>query len=197
MHVQPVFLSEEAYLALDAEAPEGVKYEYDGQRAYNREGTTALAGADFRHNRIKDRVARYLNNQLEAHGCEAVTSDQRVQITQGDTHRYTYPDVVVVCGTPDLTTTKPNALRNPRLLVEVLSESTAAHDMDWKLEAYLMVDTLAEYWVFATAAPRVHRYYRTTTGWSLTILSGLDQVLTSEALPTSLPLADIYRSVFD
>jgi Uma2 family endonuclease len=40
---------------------------------------------------------------------------------------YTYPDVAVVCGKPELE--RPgDTLCNPKMIVEVLSESTEAYD---------------------------------------------------------------------
>jgi Uma2 family endonuclease len=49
---------------------------------------------------------------------------------------YAYPDLTVYCGEPELAPTRPESLLNPRLIVEVLSESTAAYDISAKAAHY-------------------------------------------------------------
>ena len=54
-----------------------------------------------------------------------------------------YPDVQVTCAESDLT--DRYAKRSPVLVVEVLSESTAAFDLGKKFAAYQQLDSLREY----------------------------------------------------
>ncbi|WP_022834991.1 Uma2 family endonuclease [Salisaeta longa] len=172
------------YLERDAQATD-VRYEYLNGRTY------ALAGASLDHNQIKDNVRTALHTQTASRGCRSVTSHQRVSLDE----RYVYPDVVMVCDTPEMTDETPSSLRNPLLLVEVTSESTERRDATEKLEAYLTLDALQEYWLIDPAQALVVRYHRSETDWRVTLVRGLDATLTSDALDVQIPMADVYTLV--
>jgi Uma2 family endonuclease len=57
----------------------------------------------------------------------------------------TYPDLTVVCRSVERDTDDPLAAVNPRLLVEVLSESTERYDRGAKFEHYKRLSTLRQY----------------------------------------------------
>ena len=85
---------------------------------------TFRAGASPAHYRLANRLAGLLFSRLQ-NGCEAASSDARVHIPI--TRAYTYPDLVIVCGKPEYL--DPEAaipsLTNPKVIIEILSESTA------------------------------------------------------------------------
>ena len=188
----------EEYLAFDAAAPEGMRYEYwDGDvipvHGYD-DDLQAMAGASLSHNQITVNLAAALHGPMSARGCRAGAGDLRVRMGEG---RYGYPDLVFVCGTPEVTGDSPPVLLNPTLLVEVASPSTAGRDRGRKLGAYAHIASLAEYWIVESDAAEVTRVVRTADGWALRFAAGLDAVLASDALGVSVPLADVYRLVDD
>jgi Uma2 family endonuclease len=136
-------LSVEEYLSLEAIA--GTKHEYWGGQRF------AMAGADLVHNQLTSNLVIALGTRLHPRGCRVLVSDQRVQVGL----RYFYPDVVVVCQVPDLVPPRPTSLRNPELVVEILSESIASLDHHVKLYAYLQVESLKEYWMVYQDTPRL------------------------------------------
>ncbi|PSQ63126.1 MAG: Uma2 family endonuclease [Bacteroidetes bacterium QH_10_64_19] len=152
--VAPRRTTVEEYLTLDAEADE-VRYEYLDGRVW------ALAGATPPHNLVKDNVRTELHTRIRPRECRSFTSDQRVKLADG---RYVYPDVVVVCGPPEYTDESPPSLVNPELLVEVTSESTSDRDHEDKLDAYLQLDSLQEYWIASPS--RVLLTRRSMFRWS-------------------------------
>ena len=108
----------DAYLALEKE--ENIKYEFhDGM-------ITAMAGGTPAHSQISASVSRHLGNQLDEKGCIVYSSDLKVRVES--TNRTYYPDVSVVCEKPQTSQKDGNAITNPVLIVEVLSESTAGFD---------------------------------------------------------------------
>ena len=127
----------EEYLDLDTNADD-VRYEYLDGRVWS------LAGATPPHNLVKDNVRTELHTHLRPRGCRSFTSDQRVKISET---RYVYSDVAVVCSPPEYTDESPPSLVNPGLLVEVTSPSTTDRDHQDKLDVYLQLDSLQEYWV--------------------------------------------------
>jgi Uma2 family endonuclease len=182
----------EEYLALDLDAGEGegVKYEYDGTHVY------MMAGASMPHNQVASNVNTALSTRLAEEECRVLQSDLRVRLPDG---RYTYPDVVALCAAPELTEERPPSLLNPELIVEVASDSTGERDRTWKLERYLQIESLREYWILESDAPRLQQYVRDEPRgeWVVRTLSGEEAELRCEAFALDVPLAALYRLVFE
>ncbi|MBA4185314.1 MAG: Uma2 family endonuclease, partial [Acidobacteria bacterium] len=119
------YISPEEYLALERKAVE--KHEYFDGEIYE------MAGASEEHATISSNVNASLNFQLKKRPCKSYQSDLRVHIPA--TNLYTYPDVVVVCGKPQLLEDAHlDTLLNPTLIIEVLSPSTADYDKGAKFD---------------------------------------------------------------
>ena len=194
---QRLRMTVEEYLAFDAAAPEGERYEYwDGVvvpvHGYDETGTVAMAGASPAHNQITLNLSPALHGPMTGRGCRGGLGDQRVRTEEG---RYSYPDVVFVCDEPVYTDDVPPVLLNPTLLVEVASPSTAGRDRGRKLTAYTQIDSLVEYWMVEPDRPEVTRVVRQPDGWGLRFSLGLGATAASDALGVSVPLADVYRLV--
>ena len=92
------------------------------------------------HTRIQRNSIAFLSNALLGSGCNPYGPDIGVQ-THGRSVRY--PDVRVFCG--DLERPEDDNLRtmpNPRVVIEILSESTEAVDLKTKLPEYQAIDTI-------------------------------------------------------
>ncbi len=176
----------ETYLKLDAEA-EDLKYEFDGAQVH------AMAGASLEHNQLASNVNVALSTRLVERRCRVMQSDLRVRVGG----RYTYPDVVALCAAPEVTEENPPSLLNPELIVEVASPSTSEKDRTWKLESYLQIESLQEYWIVETDAPRIQQYVRAGSDWTVRTLSGLDAVIQSDVFSLEVALKDVYRLVFE
>jgi Uma2 family endonuclease len=154
----------------------------------------AMAGASWEHTLIKDNLARETGNQLKAGPCRAVTSDLRVKVTA--TELYTYPDIVVVCDEPKFEDDHFDTLLNPRVLVEVLSDSTEKYDRGTKFAHYRQIPSLQEYVMVAQDRPLVERYVRQADAtWVLTVFDDLTQTFAFASIPAQVALAEIYRGV--
>ena len=57
----------------------------------------------------------------------------------------TYPDLTVVCDKIEVHADDPNGVLNPRLIVEVLSDSTEAYDRGARAAHYRRITSLREY----------------------------------------------------
>ncbi len=181
-----VLYTREEYLALEEEAVD-VKHEFDGSEVY------AMAGASLEHNQLASNVNVSLSRRVGERSCRVMQSDLRVRVG----HRYVYPDVVALCGAPEVTEENPPSLLNPELVVEVASPSTSEKDRTWKLESYLQIESLQEYWIVEVDAPRLQQYVRTGETWTLRTLSGLEASLQSEAFALEVGLDELYRLVLE
>lgn len=173
------------YLAFERGA--GQRHELvDGQ-------IVAMSGASRAHNLINLAVASLLRTRLKGRGCETYASDMRVKVAA--LGLYTYSDVAVVCGGPQLEDENGDTLLNPLLLVEVLSPSTEAYDRGYKARAYRMIPSLACHVILAQDRPMAEVYTRQSEQWSLVDVSGLAAQLDLPALGISLPMAEIYADL--
>ena len=109
-------ISEEQYLERERSAVEKSEY-FDGE-------IFAMAGGSFSHNRITTNLSGILWNQLRGKPCQPFMSDMRIQIQPK--RKFCDADVLVVCGQPQFAPGPPDNMLNPRVIVEVLSPSTAA-----------------------------------------------------------------------
>ena len=105
----------EEYLALEEAAESRSEYE-DGE-------IVAMAGGSYKHGRITNNVARFTENKM-AGDCEALSSEMKVWVEA--IGKFYYPDVLVLCGKPNFYPKRTDAITNPILIVEVLSDSTEA-----------------------------------------------------------------------
>jgi Uma2 family endonuclease len=122
----------EQYLEIEEVAR--VKHEFYAGEIY------AMAGGTPEHAAMAAAVTLALGRQLAAGPCRVYSSDLRVRVLA--TGLATYPDVTVVCGPSERDPQSPTHVTNPKLIVEVLSPSTAAYDRKEKLQHYQQIPSL-------------------------------------------------------
>ena len=155
--------TEAEYLAFDEKAEGRWEY-FDGKITpvgepgmVNQLDPKFIAGASPTHVRLARKLNGLLFQRLTA-GCEAYQSDLRVHIPL--TGGYTYPDTVMVCG--DLEFEDPSvtipSLKNPVVVIEILSESTAEFDRFGKFARYRSIPSPAysstSCWIRVSREPR-------------------------------------------
>jgi Uma2 family endonuclease len=138
------------YVAFERSAER--KHEYVNGRVY------AMAGGTPEHARLAGAVIGALSVALRGKACVPFSSDLRVRIAA--TGRATYPDVTVVCGALVRDAEDPDAVQNPTVLVEVLSDTTESDDRGEKWAHYQRIPSLREYVLVSQRAPRVEVFTR-------------------------------------
>lgn len=180
----PQRMTEAEYLAFERESD--IKHEYlDGY-------VIAMAGASRQHNLICANLSRLIGNHILDRNCELYQSDMRVKTISAD---YTYPDVTVVCGSPDFADNQMDILLNPTLIIEVLSSSTERYDRGKKFQDYRERNTLQEYVLVSQETARIERFVRQNDEWIFADAQGLDSTIILTSLDCTLQLSDVYRKV--
>ena len=160
-----------------------VRHEYIAGQVY------AMSGASRSHGLIALNIATFLRPRLRGTGCQLFASGMKVRLRiQGDDIFY-YPDLLLSCDPADRATYYCTA---PCLLVEVLSESTAALDRREKFWAYRTLPSLREYLLVAQDRTwaRIHRRDR---DWAPEIVeSGAVRL---DCLDCELPLDVVYEDL--
>ena len=187
MSTQPkTFLTPEQYLEIERKAEYKSEY-YHGEMF-------AMARASLAHNWLVANLVGEVHAKLKGSRCGVLPSDMRVRV--GSTGLYTYPDVVVVCGEPQLADNQPDTLVNPTLLIEVLSPSTELYDRGRKFEHYQSIESLREYLMVASDRVHADLYTRQADGrWLLTSAKSLEDSIELQSIGCSLTLKALYEKI--
>jgi Uma2 family endonuclease len=174
-------LTLEEYLELEEHSR--IRHEYIAGEIF------AMTGVTKRHNRIAGRIYHVFAGHLRGGPCDVYISDVKVKLqVNRDTHVY-YPDVMVVC---DREPQEDRYVADPKLVVEVLSPSTAGVDRHEKRIAYRGIPALEEYVIVAQDAVEV-TVYRREDDWAATVLDAPEASLELRSIRLALCLAQIYE----
>ncbi len=154
----------------------------------------AMSGGTHEHNLVSANFVAALHAALRGRPCIVYTSDMRVRSPRG---LYAYPDVSALCGRPEFEDDTRDALLNPAVLVEVLSDSTEAYDRGRKFDLYRAMPSLRDYVLASQHEPLVEHFWRQPDGsWVLRALHPGDS-LQLASLGCEVAVADLYLRVFE
>jgi Uma2 family endonuclease len=151
----------------------------------------AMTGARQDHVIVSLNIASALKQRLRGTPCRPYISDLKLRVKASDA--FFYPDVMVSCHAGDLKNAR--FIEHPSLIVEVLSDSTAAFDRGDKFAVYRKLDSLKEYLIVDIDARRLECFRRTAENdWLLhDYVDNEDCELTS--LSISMPLAEVFEDI--
>lgn len=110
-----------------------------GKHEYISGEVFAMAGGEDRHATVSGNIYITLREHLRGTPCRVYVADVRVQTSEA----FFYPDVFVTCSKTDAQDRLSK--REPSLIVEVLSPSTASYDAGAKFAHYRSIASLQEY----------------------------------------------------
>lgn len=178
------YLSPENYLELERHSE--IKHEYIDGKLY------AMAGGTKAHNTISINLAVLFREHLQDSHCQTFMSDIKVSLS--GKQRFFYPDIVVTCDDND----DPNSyeVQFPKIIVEVLSESTEQFDRGKKFQFYRTIPSLQEYILVSSQQYLVECFRRTTNNlWLLETYENLAAIARIENLDIEAPLSVIYATL--
>ena len=172
---------------LEAEARSEAKHEYLRGEVY------AMAGGTPEHAALIAAISAELSFALRGRPCRVYSSELRVRVEATDLS--TYPDITVVCGALETATDDRNAATNPALIVEVLSDSTEAHDRGDKFAHYRRLPSLREYLLVSQYKPLLESYRKSSEGVWMLAEAGAGEGLTLAAVEgVRLDVDALYRN---
>lgn len=128
------YFTPDEYLAIERISP--IKHEYlQGQMI-------AMAGASKAHVIITGNLSAQFVNHLRGTGCISYAADMKVRLPA--LNIFYYSDLSVTCDERDRASNEDYIL-HPKLIVEVLSDSTEAFDRGDKFSDYKTIPELQEY----------------------------------------------------
>ena len=180
------YVTPEQYLLQEDAAPFRSEY-WNGE-------IVAMSGGTHRHNQVGRNLVRCLGNQLDGSPCQLFYIETRVRVVE--CNAYFYPDAMIVCGPPQYEESATEMVRNPTVIIEVLSSSTEAIDRGRKFACYRTLPSLQVYILIQQDAPIVEVYARQPDEtWLLTVLTGMDATLLIQLAGVALPFREVYQDV--
>ncbi len=182
---EKIIYTKEEYLSLEDQS----KWRHE----YHKGEVVAMAGGTLEHSQISSNVIRALGNAIGRKNCRALTSDLKVELADS----YVYPDAFVICGDVEFAQGRKDIVKNPCLLIEVLSESTEQYDRGEKFEQYRNIPSFKEYMLISQSKPSVEVFFKQDDKhWLMTVITDLDDAVPLQSLDTAIPMREIYDKVF-
>jgi Uma2 family endonuclease len=180
---EPPFMTWEEYVEFEMKS--SLRHEFVNGFVF------AMTGASRPHAAITRNLVVALANRLKGGPCEVYASDLKVRIQRDVNQMSYYPDVVVDCR-PD--SREMYFLRNPKLIVEVLSPSTHHVDRREKLQNYCSIDSVEEYVLVAQDEYKVMTYRRADR-WRPQVCADVHAVVEFHSIDVAVPLTEVYGGV--
>ena len=168
---------------LDFDDASSGRHEFESGHVY------AMTGGTLRHNRLALNIASDLLNRLNGSACQVFINDVKLHVQEADA--VYYPDVLVYCGSNIANEDK--LVPDATLVVEVLSDSTAARDRRQKRMAYQKLPSLKAYWIVSQTEQRVEVYSRNADGqWQALAYGPAESIATAWLGDEAITLASTY-----
>jgi Uma2 family endonuclease len=176
-------LSPDDYLAAEAQAE--IKHEYHDGEVF------AMAGASDEHVTIVGNLMFLLLPHTRKRGCRPYSSDMKVRIESAN--RFYYPDLLVTCDLRDRETRYYK--KHPKLIIEILSNSTEAFDRGAKFHHYRELESLQEYVLVNQDHTEIEIYRRMgDRTWSFETY-GAGETVRFASLDLDCSIAEIYTDI--
>ena len=161
-----------------------IKHEYIDGQVY------AMAETTDTHNIVAGNIYTIVRNHLRGSDCRVYFADVKVRLEKRN-HFY-YPDILVTCDDRDRETATYKSF--PKLIIEVLSDSTEAFDRGDKFNDYQTLESLEEYVLVNSKHQRVETFRRGEQG--LWILQTYQQESFSlQSINLTASLRDLYEDI--
>ena len=101
---------------------------------------------------------------------------------------------MVICGEIKMASEEPNAVTNPILIIEVLSQSTAEYDRGDKFHLYRQIPSFREYVIIDQKKYIVDVHYKPKNSdlWKITRFDGIDSIVHFQSIDINISMKDLY-----
>ncbi|GAB4416060.1 MAG: Uma2 family endonuclease [Bacteroidia bacterium] len=166
----------------------------DTRHEYHQGEIFAMAGGTQRHSILGNAINTELNLICRNTGCIPFNGDMRIRIEAED--RFLYPEASVVCGPVQTSRQDKDAITNPILIAEVLSDSSEAYDRGEKFRLYRTLPSLREYVLIDQKQPLTEVFSLEADGtWRYQVCQGADAQVALHSLGATIAMRDLYRNV--
>ncbi|AFZ48654.1 protein of unknown function DUF820 [Cyanobacterium stanieri PCC 7202] len=183
------YYTPEKYLELEEKSE--IKNEYlDGE-------IIPMLGGTTNHNQIAINFCRAFPLTINNQDYYIYINDVKLWIP--DYRFYTYPDLMIIESEPVYQSEKKNIVTNPKIIIEVLSDSTQNYDKTEKFRAYRSLPSLQEYILISQSSYYVEQFIKQTEQqWLFNVMEGENHHLGLASIDFSISFSQLYhRIVFE
>lgn len=163
----------------------------------------AMAGESDAHGDICMNLSWSIGLQLRGTDCRGRIANTKVLsgptplLPRSRKGMFSYPDFFVIGGKVEHHDAHEDVVTNPKVIFEVLSDSTEEFDRDLKFQRYDQWNpTLQDYLLISQTTPKIEHFTRQADGsWKYRVYRGLKASLVIESINCRLRLADLYERV--
>ena len=155
----------------------------------------AMAGGSVNHAQLSAKVYSQLDQALKNRKCAVFSADLLIGYNEKN---YVFADASVICGKPETYSKNKNAVKNPCLIVEVLSNETAEYDRDEKFKRYQQINTFVEYMLISQHKLWVEVFFKppNVDFWQYRSYNSLEEKIQFRSLEIELSMAELYEGIF-
>jgi Uma2 family endonuclease len=166
---------------LDWEEQQPLRYEFDGIQPI------AMTGGTLAHAFIQRNLAISIGGRLRGRPCQFVGNDLKIEVAG----KIRYPDGFVICSPQPVRST---VARDPVVIFEVLSDTTARSDLVTKNHEYAATPSVQRYVILSQDEVAGTMFERVGADWVGHLL-GSDAILRMPEIGIEIPLAEFYEGV--
>lgn len=160
-----------------------------GKHEYVAGEVFAMVGARQEHVIVAGNIFAVLREHLRGTPCRPLISDMKLNMQA--INAFYYPDVMVTCDDTDKIAEL--YIEHPKLIIEVLSDSTAAYDRGAKFAAYRKIKSLEEYVLVDVDRRGVESFNRQPDGrWLLRDFAGEENCV-FESVGLTMSMARVFE----
>ncbi|MEM6801673.1 MAG: Uma2 family endonuclease [Bacteroidota bacterium] len=175
---------------LDLELKSDMRHEFHDGEVF------AMAGGTKNHGILGTNILTEVNIQVRNKGCITFNGDVKIRIQPSN--RFLYPEASIVCGKLETSEEDEEAIRNPVLIVEVLSDSSEAYDRGAKFRLYQQLPSFKEYLLIDQHKSVISIFFRKEENiWEMREVIGLEQVIHLQSLDIEVAMQDLYRNTLE
>lgn len=184
--IQLKYYTPEEYLELEEQSD--TKNEYlDGE-------IIPIAGGTTNHNQIAINFCRAF--PLTIHNQDYYIYINDVKLWIPDYRFYTYPDLMIIEGEPIYQSENKNIVLNPKIIIEVLSDSPQNYDKTEKFRAYRSLPSLQEYILISQSSYYIEQFIKQTEQqWLFNAIEGENNRLVLASVDFSISFSQIYQRI--
>ena len=153
-----------------------------------------MSGVSPNHARIERNLTTKLTPKAFEKGCEVFPANLRIKILTQKLYRY--PDLSVVCGHAEFVEIGGlQCLANPKLIVEVLSDSTEKYDRSEKFREYKSIANFSEYLLISSVDMNVTLFQKHNGRFWLQSDYASGESFHLKVLDLDITVDELYQSV--
>jgi Uma2 family endonuclease len=153
-----------------------------------------MVGGTTNHNQIAINFCRAFPLTINNQDYYIYINDVKLWIE--DYRFYTYPDLMIIEGKPIYQSDNNTIVINPKVIIEVLSDSTQKYDKTEKFRAYRSLPTLQEYILISQSGYYVEQFIKQTKQqWLFNALEGENNQLSLTSIDFSISFRNLYQRI--